>query len=190
MLDLETLSTRPNAYILSIGAIEFDVKTGKLGRAFYQLIDGDAWSTKFHIDPATVRWWLNQSPEARSLLSHPSRRGLPEVLVSFDNYIRECGGENCEVWGNGAEFDNAILRNAYLTFDKDAPWAFYSNRCYRTFKNLYSPVVPPAATADQAVSWGAQLPDSLPPNIFTMHSALGDSISQTRSMLSVYGHAL
>ena len=39
MVDLETLSTKPNAAIVSIGAVFFDPKTGELGDTYYQVID-------------------------------------------------------------------------------------------------------------------------------------------------------
>jgi hypothetical protein len=174
MLDLETLSTRSNAYILSIGAVEFDVKTGKLGKIFYKPVNCDGWASRFHIDAATVRWWLTQTEEARRLVATQIAPNLPETLVLFEAFIRECGGHQCEVWGNGADFDNVILRSAYLAFEKDAPWSYTASRCYRTLRNLYNPASPEApATADQITSWGGILPADLPPSIFTAHSALG-----------------
>jgi DNA polymerase III epsilon subunit-like protein len=39
MLDIETLGNRPYSIILSIGAVEFDPRTGNMGNEFYVLID-------------------------------------------------------------------------------------------------------------------------------------------------------
>ena len=36
MLDLETMGTKSNSAIISIGAVEFDILTGKTGREFYR----------------------------------------------------------------------------------------------------------------------------------------------------------
>lgn len=190
MLDLETLSTRPNAYILAIGAIQFDAKSGRLGQAFYQLVDAKANLGSFHIDPATVRWWLAQTVEARSLICDPNLIGLPQALVLFEAFLRESGGDDCEVWGNGSDFDNVILRQAFLACGKDEPWKHWNNRCFRTLKNLYNPEKPAPASTEQLVAWGAVLPAGLPAAILTAHSALGDAISQARSVLSIYGHQL
>jgi exodeoxyribonuclease VIII len=40
------------------------------------------------------------------------------------------------VWGNGADFDNVILGNAYLAVNKPRPWSFWNNRCYRTVRAM------------------------------------------------------
>ena len=40
------------------------------------------------------------------------------------------------MWGNGATFDNVILRSSYKAIGQEAPWKFYDDRCYRTLKSL------------------------------------------------------
>ena len=62
MLDLETLSTRNDAAIISIGLVKFD-QNG--------VIDSQGWALDFskvtgHIDPGTVKWWMEQSDMARA----------------------------------------------------------------------------------------------------------------------------
>lgn len=192
MLDLETLSTRSNALILSIGAVQFDTATGRLGKAFYQLLDSQPWIDKFHIDLDTFRWWLSQTIEARSLLVDGRRVWLNDGLTQFSAFVAESGGEECQVWGNGASFDNSILKNAYESFGTAAPWKYSGDRCFRTFRGLYGAQMqwPDAPTAEQAAAWGAELPAGLPANIFAAHSALGDAIVQARALLTVYGHKL
>jgi len=39
MIDLETLGTKVDAPVLSIGAVEFNLETGKLGQEFYCVLD-------------------------------------------------------------------------------------------------------------------------------------------------------
>ena len=59
MIDLETLGTKPNSAILSIGAVYFD-KDG-LGEEFYANVDlQDSIDSGFDIDASTVYWWLSQ----------------------------------------------------------------------------------------------------------------------------------
>ncbi len=43
------------------------------------------------------------------------------------------------MWGNGADFDNAILAHCYSRLGRPAPWKFWNSRCYRTLKS-FSPV--------------------------------------------------
>lgn len=44
--------------------------------------------------------------------------------------------ERAHIWGNGADFDNVILTNAYRAVGISRPWEPYHDRCYRTLKNL------------------------------------------------------
>ena len=42
MLDLETMGTQPDAAIVAIGAVEFDLEAAQLGRRFYQPVTLDS----------------------------------------------------------------------------------------------------------------------------------------------------
>ena len=68
VLDLETLSTRSNAAIVSIGAVAID--NLEIVDTFY--INVDAKTCKeagLHIDPLTVEWWSQQDMVARQALT-------------------------------------------------------------------------------------------------------------------------
>ena len=66
MIDIETLGTDPGSVILSIGAVEFDLKTGKTGEEFYQWIDLESSSNKgFSVSAGTIKWWMMQNKKAR-----------------------------------------------------------------------------------------------------------------------------
>ncbi len=62
-VDLETLSTKYNSYILSVGVVEFDMLTGDTLGKFYSNTYSSSGS--YHIDISTVKWWMKQSQEAR-----------------------------------------------------------------------------------------------------------------------------
>lgn len=70
MIDLETMGNKPNAPIVSIGAVFFEPSTGELGEEFYRVVslkssmDGGAVP-----DPDTIMWWMQQSEEARSAIN-------------------------------------------------------------------------------------------------------------------------
>ena len=69
MVDLETMGTRPGSVIVSIGAIEFDPQSARLGRTFYQTCSiKSAVDVGLAMDPETVTWWLQQSEGARGEL--------------------------------------------------------------------------------------------------------------------------
>jgi hypothetical protein len=140
MLDLETLSLRPNAAIVAIGAVEFDPESGELGREFYCNVDAaSAVAEGGHIDADTVMWWLGQEKAARLALTDGVRRSVGEALAMFSHFLDPVPYPR--IWGNGAAADNVWLATMYKNAGFDLPWHFTNDRCYRTLKNLYPDVV-------------------------------------------------
>jgi len=140
MLDLETLSSQPDAAIVAIGICTFshvDAAEGRQRHKFYKVIDPEsAQRSGGRIDAATVQWWMRQDLAARSVFNAGVAFTIDEALNSAHQFIRSFG-ERPRVWGNGASFDNVILRGAYERLGLKAPWEFRDERCYRTLKNLY-----------------------------------------------------
>lgn len=139
MVDLETLGTSPNAAIVAIGACEFDEHT--IGREFYRIVDlASAVEAGGVVDASTILWWLKQSDVARAELQ---RKGedIYDVLQSFRAWLLDLSPDgDLEIWGNGATFDNVILRSAYTRLKMSAPWSYRDDRCFRTVKALAPPV--------------------------------------------------
>ncbi|RKZ96988.1 MAG: 3'-5' exoribonuclease [Gammaproteobacteria bacterium] len=125
MLDLETMATGSHAAIVAIGAVEFD-KDG-LGREFYQTIDLDSSAAFGDISAKTVVWWMKQSDVARAEIFNANCT-LYGALIEFSRWLHE----GTKVWGNGVDFDNVILTNAYDDFGVQLPWSYKDSRCYRT----------------------------------------------------------
>lgn len=134
MLDLETMSTNPNAAIIAIGAVAFNQKDGVVDRFDVQVNLDSAMQCGGWVDGSTVMWWLKQSNEARSNFSNnDSAPHINEALNRFAEFYKKHGGK---VYGNGAMFDNAILGNAYKRAGFEIPWKFWNDMCYRTIKNM------------------------------------------------------
>src|SRR5262245_59102066 len=105
MIDLETLGTGKDGLILSMGAVAFNpLGDGFVGAPFkhnvaiQSALDGGAT-----VQAETIRWWLEQSEEARVALMTPAP--LPErlVLKMFREWYIE---QRCEAaWGHGSNFD-------------------------------------------------------------------------------------
>lgn len=141
MVDLETLDSTPTSLILSIGAVEFEPNTGALGKEFYEVLSIESCAEHgLTVSTATKQWWSRQSPEARTVLDaagNPGAWSLAMALGMFAGWISSCAPlGSVRVWGNGADFDNAILANAYRAIGQPLPWKFYNNRCFRTLKNM------------------------------------------------------
>ena len=131
MLDLETLGNKSNSAILSIGAVEFDLETGELGREFYQRIDLQSCLDRgLIINGSTFYWWLTQNENARREVAKGGEN-LLLVLQNFTNFTSQLG--NFQIWGNGVRFDVGILEDAYVACSvQEMPWNFRNERDVRT----------------------------------------------------------
>ncbi len=137
MIDLETMGTNTNAPIVVIGAVFFDPQTGEIGPVFYIVISlTDAMNTGAVPDGGTIEWWLKQSSEARAAILTDQVK-LKDALSRFREFINEYSDDKfVQVWGNGATFDNAILRTSYERLDIPCPWRYYNDRDVRTIVEL------------------------------------------------------
>ncbi|HBN7286081.1 exonuclease [Escherichia coli] len=137
MIDLETMGKKSNAPIVVIGAVFFDPQTGEIGPTFYIVISlVDAMDTGAVPDGSTIEWWLAQSSEARSAILVDQVK-LVDALIQFREFINEYSDEKfVQVWGNGATFDNAILRTSYERLDIPCPWRYHNDRDVRTIVEL------------------------------------------------------
>ncbi|EJQ0322226.1 3'-5' exoribonuclease, partial [Escherichia coli] len=137
MIDLETMGTNTNAPIVVIGAVFFAPQTGEIGPVFYIVISlTDAMNTGAVPDGGTIEWWLKQSSEARAAILTDQVK-LKDALSRFREFINKYSDEKfVQVWGNGATFDNAILRTSYERLDIPCPWRYHNDRDVRTIVEL------------------------------------------------------
>ena len=131
MVDLETMGNKAGCAIVSIGAVEFDLNTGEIGRTFYERVDlQSCLNVGLFVNGRTIYWWMQQNEEARKELCRPSDN-LKNVLEKLKSFMG-CLGD-FKIWGNGARFDIAILEAA---FDKCGypymPWKHYDEMDVRT----------------------------------------------------------
>ena len=166
MLDLETLSSRNNAAIVAIGAVRFDLETFQLGEEFYKVVDpSSCQKLKLHIDARTVIWWMNQSEEAREIFSDRVKKdNIKNALAEFSYFVRE-SDPNPLIWGNGATFDNVIIRTAYEMCNFPIPWSHRQNVCYRTIRKMF-----PHERVEEGV----------------LHNALQDAKNQAQTMIQIF----
>lgn len=138
MIDLETMGNKPNAPIVSIGAVFFEPSTGELGEEFYRVVslkssmDGGAVP-----DPDTIMWWMQQSEEARTAICDKDAITISAALIKLNTFIRDnADPAKVQVWGNGATFDNVILRASYEREFVPCVWKFWNDRDVRTIVEL------------------------------------------------------
>lgn len=167
MVDLETLSAQSDAVILSIGAVRFDLDKLQLShnRDFYVTVNAnDCQRRGLQIDYDTVCWWMRQSESARKIFD---LAGIPldVALLQFAEYVKAV--PESIIWGNGATFDNMILRNAFKVAGMvDYPVSYRNDFCFRTLHRLF-PV-------DKVAFSGTQ------------HNALHDARYQAETVLRIW----
>lgn len=138
MLDLETLGSKPGAVIVAIGAVRFG--GGMLGAEFYRRVNAESCvRLGLQMDVSTVLWWMKQKDDARLELTKPGAE-LAEAISDFSHFCSSRPSASNVLWGNGSDFDNAILSRCYEVCGHNPPWQFWNNRCYRTVKNLHPQV--------------------------------------------------
>lgn len=131
MIDLETLSTRHDAAILSIGACLFDLASGEIGDTFHHHIALDDSDLRGHISADTVKWWLKQDDAARAAITDNKKTvKLATALFDFREFVPR--RKEATFWSNGATFDLVIIRNALDRHNHMVPWQYWQERDTRT----------------------------------------------------------
>lgn len=142
VLDLETLSTQPNALVLSIGAVGLN-KHGEIlsGSEFHLALDQQEQAKRRHVSLDTIRWWEGQSEEAQaaSFKAPPTQQAfVTNALTAFKDYLDQWSERDVVcVWGNGCSFDNVILASLYQDWCMEAPWKFWNDRDMRTITAIF-----------------------------------------------------
>lgn len=139
MVDLETMDNIGSAAIVSIGAVQCDLITGQTGEEFYRIVELDGQADLgLTMDAQTIYWWLGQSRGATEALLAPGKILLEDMCNSFKKWVEYLEHPKIKrLWGNGASFDNAILRNAFKRVDIEFPIPFWQDRDMRTIVGFY-----------------------------------------------------
>ncbi len=173
MIDLETMGINSNAPIVVIAAVFFDPQTGEIGPIFYVVISlVDAMDKGATPDGDVIEWWLAQSSEARSAIL-VNQIPLDDALLQLREFIDENSGEFfVRVWGNGASFDNVILRRSYERQGLPCPWRYCNDRDVRTIVDL-----------GKAIDFDAR---TVIPFEGVRHNALDDARHQAKQVSAIW----
>jgi hypothetical protein len=154
MLDLETLGTKQDAIILTIGAQVFDPTSTHLWveGTMLDTISGDRitgyMNARIDVDDQetlgrtcnedTLKWWASQSPEAQEeAFSEHDRVPLSQALLALSRMVEVCGPKKwVRVWSKGPTFDINILEHAMEQTGVRIPWEFWNVRDARTVYGL------------------------------------------------------
>ncbi|WP_337264372.1 MULTISPECIES: 3'-5' exonuclease [unclassified Serratia (in: enterobacteria)] len=175
MIDLETMGNKPNAPIVAIGAVFFEPATGKLGQQFYTAVNLSSELEAGAVPSGdAINWWLMQSTEARAAITSDQAIPIGDALLTLSDFVTfSCEQQKyLKVWGNGAAFDNVILRGAYDRCGMLPFWNWFNDLDVRTMVML-----------------GRQIgfdPKRDLPFDGDRHNALADAIHQAQYVSAIY----
>ncbi|MEK9698829.1 MAG: 3'-5' exonuclease [Candidatus Poseidoniales archaeon] len=135
MIDLETLSTNPEAVILTFGGVKFDAHSSMSPYdELYFRVDVDSQTAmNRHVMQDTLDWWSQQPKEiSEEALSDQDRIGLDDMVKAVNKW---CVGVDV-FWCQGPLFDYAILQNIYTQLGHPQPWNYWQIRDSRTLFSL------------------------------------------------------
>ena len=169
MIDIETLSTDPNAAVIQIGAVAFNLQTGEIGKRPF----------KIHVFPSpestvsydTVCWWMQQSDEARKSVFETSACAVEyEAVFQLETWLQLEVGDTKETnfWAMPPTFDLTILENMMARAGCAPLWKYNRTRCLRTLAEVA----------------GAKKEDRVVPTI--AHDAAADALAQAQSAIKYY----
>ena len=129
MTDLETMSTRATAAIVSIGACKWNMEG--IHDTFYTAVSlEDCLRLGLDKDADTIAWWKRQSREAQLAWA---KGGVPlaDALRAYSDWLGE-DGEATDHYCWGLNFDIPILENAFRVCNIPRPWKYWNLKCART----------------------------------------------------------
>lgn len=140
VVDIETLDKTTNAIIFAIGCVIVDVNDLSIANEFYTVINPNQKGRT--AGNGTPEWWLKQSvesPDAFEQLqaAYGVNKTLKAALYELGSFLNdEFNGEPVNMFGNGPEFDNVILDDAFAWAGLKTPWPYWGNQSIRT-SNLF-----------------------------------------------------
>jgi hypothetical protein len=136
MLDLETLSTRPDATILTFGACKFSPYNQEaIDKIIYFRVNVDEQiALGRHVDNNTLAWWATQDDDIREeAFGEGDRISLEQFTQELNRFIVGCHN----IWAQGPVFDIGILENLYRQLGLPCPWQYWQIRDSRTLLSVH-----------------------------------------------------
>ena len=142
MVDIETLGNKTNSTIFQIGAIAFDIRTGKHIDKFNRIADIEENEQQLQVSASTLKWWLKTNKELFEELLNSGGGSSEDIVLEFHTWLvgiqNYYGVDNVYLWGNGILFDNKMLQFHMENLGVHYPIHFRNDRDVRTLLELTS----------------------------------------------------
>jgi hypothetical protein len=135
VVDIETLGKGTDAVIGSIGVVIVDVAQLQAVDEFYCRVDLAQGRQR---DDDTLAFWERQKVESpaawEEMFGNAGRLFLVDALQALSTFLSRYFSKVAavELMGNGSEFDNVLLADAYRQWGVEQPWWFRGNQSLRT----------------------------------------------------------
>lgn len=135
MIDIETLSLAPNAYVLQVGYCLADCRTKEYEILPTNVLLSDKGQENRSKDFNTISWWIHQDQKiSHEVFSSKNRINKDELFSLLNNICNIY--PNLTVWASPAMFDLPILTSL---FDNRKPWNYKQERDLLTVSALFDP---------------------------------------------------
>ena len=133
VIDIETLGTAIDSVIATIGAVIVNIFTGEIVSRFYIRCKTEYQANRTHSSD-TMAWWLKQeeAPYLEVFNEKLHRFHLHLALNMLNDFIIDHIPERPQIFGNGPEFDNALLEHAMKQENIQPAWDHGCNQSLRT----------------------------------------------------------
>jgi len=141
MIDIETLSIQPNATILELVAVPFNINTIQVENAFVGLPNVDSQINRGSaIDFSTVKFWIQncmQSKDLAETVIQGSRYAdNTAFLTNFENWFKKAGLTGAYVWSKG-RLDMTSLDYMFKSHGfRELPWYFWNECDVRSYTHV------------------------------------------------------
>jgi len=135
MLDIETLSTAPNATVLSVGAVKFNPYTDDAPHSdmHWRLFIEEQQDLGRAVDESTLGFWAKQSPSViEEAFGEQGRITVIDFMAQLNKYLS--GSKS--IWCHGPQFDMVILEDLFNDYNHHKSWHYYNVMDSRTLFNL------------------------------------------------------
>lgn len=166
MIDIETLDTRPQCTVLSLGAVKFDPFTDAEPHSelYFKISIEDQDRLGRTVSDDTIAWWAKQDAKVKEEAF--DQTGAITVAEALDRVTKWIWGAD-KIWGHGYGFDLTIIEDMYRSLGKPIPYNFWQVLDSRTLFGMCS--------VDPRKSMQTDL-----------HNALADAYYQAKSVQVAY----
>ncbi len=123
-IDLETIDVRPQATVLSLGAVKFNPFSADDPHSeMYIKVNIDSQNNLGRtVSDSTLEWWSKQDPkimeeafdQTDAISVEDAYTQIAKFAVGVDTF-----------WGQGYGFDYTILEDMFRSINKPIPWNFW-----------------------------------------------------------------